>query len=235
MKHYILQIDTSTPVCSVALSLNGSTIGHTQADGDNMHAAFLTQLISDLLKECSLNLDQLSAIAVSKGPGSYTGLRIGVSVAKGLCYSLDCPLISVDSLHMLYEGFMTSEQSDSFHGDGLFCPMIDARRMEVYQAIFNSSGSLIRPTTAAIISLDSFDWIALNQDVFLFGSGADKFADLFRSKPHVHVVCGFQASASYLSRISHQCYLENQFEDLAYFEPFYLKDFVPTTPKKSLI
>ncbi|HZH54893.1 MAG TPA: tRNA (adenosine(37)-N6)-threonylcarbamoyltransferase complex dimerization subunit type 1 TsaB [Sphingobacteriaceae bacterium] len=232
MKKYILQIDTSTPICSVAISLDGMTVAQTQADGHNMHAAALTQLISDLLTASSLALNQLSAISVSKGPGSYTGLRIGISVAKGLCYALDYPLIAVDSLQMLCEGFRQSDYPQSLHEQHLLCPMIDARRREVYQAIFTSSGHLVQPTSAAIIDEYSFDWLISDQSIFLFGSGADKFADLFASDPKVHVVSGFPASATYLSHLSFQLFLEGRFEDLAYFEPFYLKDFVPTTPKK---
>jgi len=234
MKKYILQIDTSTPICSVAISLNGTTISRTQADGENRHAVALTPLISDLLDSLSLTVDQLAAIAVSKGPGSYTGLRIGISVAKGLCYALNCPLIAVDSLQMLCEGFRQSEYTQTLDENPLLCPMIDARRMEVYQAIFTSSGHLIHPTTAAIIDEHSFDWLTSDQSLYLFGSGANKFADLFQTRSNIHVVPAFPAAASYLSELSFKLFLEGRFEDLAYFEPFYLKDFVPTTPKKKL-
>lgn len=235
MEIIILQIDTSTPVCSVAISLNGTTVAQENAVGDNMHAASLTHLISNLLIKASLSFDLLSAVSVVKGPGSYTGLRIGVSVAKGLCYALNCPLISVDALRMLCDGFRAHAEFLSLDGGYLLCPMIDARRMEVYQAVFTSAGKLLHPTTAAIINQDSFDWLDQRQRVLLFGSGADKFTDLFHSHPKVQVFADFKASASYLSQISYQYYLVGQFEDLAYFEPFYLKDFVPTTPKKRMI
>lgn len=233
MSTFVLQIDTSTAVCSVALSCDGQTIASRQAEIPNAHAAELTIMIGVLMNEQQLNYSELSAVAVSKGPGSYTGLRIGVSTAKGICYAHDLPLIAIDSLLMLAEGFRYTTTIGK-NPSAWLCPMIDARRMEVYQAVYTTDLKIISPTVAAIIDDCSFDYLSPEQNIFLFGSGADKFEDLFRSNQLVHVVPGIAASASALSSLSYSAYKSKDYVDTAYFEPFYLKDFIPTTPKKKV-
>lgn len=225
----ILQIETATAVCSVALSDSGKTIYHIDVDEPNVHASKLTRLVEKVMSETGYSLNNLDAIAVSKGPGSYTGLRIGVSTAKGLCYGLEKPLIAVDSLLSLASGYVKTNQS--VPSNALLYPMIDARRREVYTAVYNQALQLKIPTGAEIIGEDFFNDISKNP-VILFGNGADKFANIFSSNDQITVVNGFQQSADYLSEPAFQAFNHSNFEDVAYFEPFYLKDFVPLAPKK---
>ncbi len=230
--HHILQIETATQVCSVALSTNGKTIAFRDINEPNIHASRLTLLIAEVLQEAGLGLGDLAAVAVSKGPGSYTGLRIGVSTAKGLCYATDLPLIGIDTLVGMAEGFK------EFHPDlsGRYtqlCPMIDARRMEVYLAIYNQTMHLKKPVSAVVIDAQSFNTLETGQRIALFGSGADKLKVLFSDNSQVDVISGFLNSASYLSRKAHQAFLTGEFVDVAYFEPYYLKDFVASTATPS--
>lgn len=226
----ILQIETATAVCSVALSSAGETLRHVDLDEPNIHASKLTRLIERVMDESGYQLQALDAIAVSKGPGSYTGLRIGVSTAKGLCYGLEKPLIAIDSLRSLVYGFR--KHQEKIPVNALLYPMIDARRREVYTAVYDSSLNLQVPTKAEIIDENFFDAIPESTPVILFGDGADKFIDTFSSKPNITVVKDFKQSAQYLSEPAFQAYDRSDFEDVAYFEPFYLKDFVPLTSKK---
>ena len=228
---YILQIDTATQVCSVALSRDGKTIARTDVDEPNVHASRLTLLISELMQSVDVSFGNLSAVAVSKGPGSYTGLRIGVSTAKGLCYALNLPLIAVDTLAAMAEGLVMSDGYTALKDEQLF-PMIDARRMEVYTATFDQHLVEVSPPQAVIIDEQSFDNLGAGCRAVLFGSGADKFTGLFEQVEHVKVLTGFKNSAANLSRFAHQDFLAGKFVDLAYFEPYYLKDFVATTPKQ---
>ena len=226
----ILQIDTATSVCSVALSRAGETIAVAELDEPNVHASKLTRLIEQVMKDASLQLSDLSAVAVSKGPGSYTGLRIGVSTAKGLCYGLEIPLIGIDSLHSLASGFL--DQNPVLPENALLYPMIDARRLEVYLSVFDKNLALKQPTKAQILDSTYFDDVAGDIPLFLFGDGADKFEELFAGGATIHIVPGFKQSAAFLSRLAYQAFQDSKFEDVAYFEPFYLKDFVPLKSKK---
>ena len=231
-KNYILSIETATTSCSVSLASHGEHIGTIVGDAPNLHAAKLTVFIEDLLKTSGLTMQQLSAISVSKGPGSYTGLRIGVSAAKGLSYALDIPLIGNGTLNALVAGYL--ESSTGFTNRTLLCPMIDARRREVYTAIFYANGKLFQPTQALIVDEHTFDaYLEQGYQLILFGSGADKFEETFRAHSQVRVSAGFDSFASYQDKIAYQAYQQGRFEDVAYFEPFYLKDFVATTPKRS--
>lgn len=227
---HILQIETATAVCSVALSSNGVTIAKAEIDSPNVHASKLTRLIEQVMHQCSLQLNQLDAVCVSKGPGSYTGLRIGVSTAKGLCYALEKPLIAVDSLHALANGFIF--MNPELPPDTLLYPMIDARRLEVYTAVYNSRGDLLNPTSAQILDADFFSGSGQAGPFVLFGDGADKFQDIFADDKRIKVVANFRQSAAHLTRLAYESFLISRFEDNAYFEPFYLKDFVPLQPKK---
>jgi len=228
----ILHIDTATSVCSVALSENGVLKAYRDHEEPNIHASKLTLLIDDLMREAGCEMGQLHAVAVSKGPGSYTGLRIGVSAAKGICFALDIPLLAVATLDALAEGFL-KEQGMGYSSNTLFCPMLDARRMEVYSAIYHQDKSLVAPTGARIIDEHAFEAYSASS-IVLFGEGANKLRELFEGHPFVQVVGGFRNSARYLVQEAADRYQREVFEDLAYFEPFYLKDFIPTTPKKRI-
>jgi tRNA threonylcarbamoyladenosine biosynthesis protein TsaB len=232
MNNLILQIDTSTTICSVALSENGETLAVIDLDEPNAHAAKLTVLIAEILTQTNRTMQDLSAVAVSMGPGSYTGLRIGVSTAKGLCYALDIPLIAINTLEALFLGY--KGQFDTTEGE-VYLPMIDARRMEVYTAVYDHNAALVKATSAEIIDADYFNELLSSYSrVHLFGSGADKFEDLFSSTDRVNILTGFNDSAAFLSTLAFDKFQRKEFEDIAYFEPFYLKDFLVTPAKKKV-
>ncbi|TKC09027.1 tRNA (adenosine(37)-N6)-threonylcarbamoyltransferase complex dimerization subunit type 1 TsaB [Pedobacter frigoris] len=223
----ILQIETATQVCSAALSKDGKTIAVKELMASNIHAGSLTLFIEEVMGMVGLQFSDLDAVAVSKGPGSYTGLRIGVSTAKGLCFALDKPLIGVDTLQMMAAGFMQSRPEY----EGAICSMIDARRMEVFTAVYNAKLDSIVDTSAKIIDEHSFAE-ELNSGVLMFiGDGAAKCKDVIRHENASFSGANFN-SASNMSALAYNAYSHSKFEDVAYFEPFYLKDFVLTTPKK---
>ncbi len=242
----ILCLETSTAVCSVALVDNSNVIALRESlDGQN-HAEKITIFINEVMKEANISYNELEAIAVSKGPGSYTGLRIGVSTAKGLCYAMEKPLIAIDTLAAMTEGFLDnnfdndhdtnikslpSSSSSSSSSSSIFCPMIDARRMEVYSAFFTGDMKKISETEALIIDESSFSDLKLNHHLYLFGDGADKLVSLFENEENITVIEKFHCSAAYMARLAEEAFKNNDFVDTAYFEPFYLKDFVPGIPK----
>lgn len=228
----ILCIETATMVCSVALCNETGTAMHLEAESGMTHASQLTVLIQRLMEECSVKPESLNAVAVSKGPGSYTGLRIGVSVAKGIAYGTGIPLIAVNTLESMCAGFIESQGISPDQGT-LLCPMIDARRMEVYNALFTSEGKMIRPTTADIIDSSSYSKELADNRMIFFGNGADKCSQVIMSD-NARFVTGFRLSASYLCLPSLDAFREKRFEDLAYFEPYYLKEFIATVPGKLL-
>ena len=223
----ILQIETATQVCSAAISQNGKTIALKEEMASNIHAGSLTLFIKSVMDTAGLKYEELDAIAVSKGPGSYTGLRIGVSTAKGLCFALDKPLIATDTLQMMAEGFATRYPENK----GLICSMIDARRMEVFTAVFDQQLKHISPVEAKIIDEQSFEELFKDQEVTFIGDGAAKCAEALRHEHARFSEVNFN-SASNMSRLAMEAFEAAKFEDVAYFEPFYLKDFVLTTPKK---
>lgn len=227
---YILQIETATPVCSVAIGKNGKTIAKVEADVPNLHASHLTVFIEQTLKSASITMADLHAVAISMGPGSYTGLRIGVSTAKGLCYALDIPLIAVNTLEAMVHGF--AAQTDKEQESYLWVPMIDARRMEVYMATYNTQLQCVAETAARVIDENSFKTVSGSQGYILFGSGADKFEMLFEGDDRVRVETGFRNKASFFDELAFRKFMQRAFEDVVYFEPYYLKDFIATTPKK---
>jgi tRNA threonylcarbamoyladenosine biosynthesis protein TsaB len=220
----ILHIETSTSVCSVSIADNGREIATEERNEQNIHASSITVFIDDVMKRALASYLDLSAVAVSKGPGSYTGLRIGVSAAKGLSYALDIPLIAVDTLYSMASGFLT-EQGEGLETDTLLCPMIDARRMEVYMAIFDDKLTYLEPVQAKILEADSFDKYLKNKKVTFLGNGAFKIKGLYQDHKNVSVV-EFQNSSRYLILPAYQRFIQQKFEDVAYFEPFYLKDFI---------
>ena len=229
----ILCLETSTAVCSVALVENGKVIALRESlDGQN-HAEKITIFIDEVMKEANVSYRDLDAVATSMGPGSYTGLRIGVSTAKGLCYAMEKPLIAVDTLAAMAYGFKDAEtqrRRDAESTD-ILCPMIDARRMEVYSAFFNEQLERISETNAIIIDENSFMEMKQNNHLYLFGDGADKFASLFENDENITVVEKFHCSAAYMAELADKAFKNNDFVDTAYFEPFYLKNFVPGMPK----
>lgn len=222
----ILQLETATPVCSVALSINGKTVAQKEETAHNIHAAKLTLFIEEVMGQAHLTFNDLDAVAVSKGPGSYTGLRIGVSTAKGLCFALDKPLIAINTLKMMAAGFL--QQNPGFKG--LICPMIDARRMEVFTGVYDGDLTEIEPTNAKIIDDNSFIDLLAQNDIAFIGNGAEKCQALINHTNAQFLSANFN-SATYMSSLANLAFMDNKFEDVAYFEPFYLKDFVFTTPK----
>lgn len=224
---YILNIETATQVCSVGLSLNGEMRALRESSEKNIHASMTTIFIEEVLKEEAIRYTDLSAMAVSKGPGSYTGLRIGISVAKGLCYSLDIPLIAVSTLQAMALGAtLTVDDHES-----LFCPMIDARRMEVYAAIFNAENEQVREVKPEIIEKDSFSSYLKDNSVYFFGNGAGKTKALLAHNPNAFYLDDILPSAKFMSPLVHRAYEQKDFADTAYFEPFYLKEFRPGIPR----
>jgi len=223
----ILQIETATQVCSAAISKDGKTIALKELMASNIHAGSLTLFIQEVMNIAGLKFTELDAVAVSKGPGSYTGLRIGVSTAKGLCYALDKPLIAIDTLQMMAEGYMNSHPDYN----GLICPMIDARRMEVFTAVFDPLLNNVLPTAALIIDEDSFKIQLASNVVTFIGDGASKCRSIISVEHSRFSEANYNSSAN-MSRLANKAFLSGKFEDVAYFEPFYLKDFVLTTPKK---
>ena len=216
----ILNIETSTKNCSVCL-YNGINVIAEQSllSEKYSHSETLTIFIQDLMRDANLSFSDIDAISVSKGPGSYTGLRIGVSTAKGLCYSLSIPLISIPTLQA-----MAYYISKSHLGYDLYCPMIDARRMEVFSAFYDSENKMIREAEADIIEKNSYKK-ELSKKVLFFGDGADKCRDVITSS-NAYFLEDIYPSAKNMVELSIKKYNNNDVEDIAYFEPFYLKDFV---------
>lgn len=220
---YILNIETATKNCSVALAKNGKTIVCKEiAEEGYSHAERLHVFIEEIIKEAGITLNDLSAIAVSQGPGSYTGLRIGVSAAKGLCYALDIPLIAVDTLQALASQVAIS--------NGLIIPMIDARRMEVYSAVFAPNLERKREVLAEIITDNSFE--NLQETLYFVGDCAEKCKSVLTKENYIFLDEIVYPSAKEMSLISFEKFKKSDTVDVAYFEPYYLKDFMITTPKK---
>lgn len=220
---YILNIETATRNCSVSIARDGEVIALKEvAESGYSHAEKLHVFIEEALLESRLRFSDIQAIAVSQGPGSYTGLRIGVSAAKGLCYALNIPLIAVETLQVLASQVQIN--------DGLIVPMIDARRMEVYSAVYNAQFQQIRGVEAQIIGENSF--AEYRQNLYFVGDCQSKCQEVLKAENHFFLSDIEFPSAKEMAKISYQKMTQNTFEDLAYFEPFYLKDFMVTTAKK---
>ena len=234
----ILNIETSTEVCSVNVSENGNLLFEKESREGLNHSELLTVFIEELFNENNLVINSLDAVAVSKGPGSYTGLRIGVSVAKGLCYALGKPLIGIGTLEAM--GIYTSQNAENYFPEAsteknlLFCPMIDARRMEVYTALYNTKGEVVEPVSAKIIDDNSFSTQLQDNKILFFGNGARKCKEAL-NHPNALFLGPEKASARFMQKLAVEKYNKNIFEDVAYFEPFYLKNFIATVPKNKLI
>jgi len=219
----ILNLETATKNCSVSISKDGETISLKEINtGGYSHSELLHSFIEEVLKESNFKLSNLDAVAVSKGPGSYTGLRIGVSTAKGLCFGNNIPLISIPTL----ESMATSQK-----GDYTLLPMLDARRMEVYACVFNSSLQEIRKTEAEIIDENSYAEFLEKGKVLFFGDGAEKCKEIIKHE-NAEFVDDIFPSAKDMAGISEEKFNRQDFEDTAYFEPFYLKDFIATKSLK---
>ena len=217
----ILCIETSLDYCSVSIIEDGKVIDSENINIKKSHSEFILILIKNLLKRIKISLNQLSAIAVSEGPGSYTGLRIGVSTAKGLCFSLDLPLLSVNSLDlMIYD----VKKKNLIESGSLLCPMIDARRMEVYTKIVKDDLIIIKDTHAKILSNNSFNSLLKFNKINFFGNGSTKFKKIIKSNNALFIEKIIPEAINF-DQIVHNKYLEGKFEDLINFEPNYLKEY----------
>lgn len=220
---YILNIETATTNCSVSLSKEGETFILKEDYGNGYsHAERLHVYIEDVLEEANLSLKDIDAIAISKGPGSYTGLRIGVSTAKGLCFAADKPLISISTLEAL--SYQVKAE------DGIIVPMLDARRMEVYSAVFDANHKQIRDVQAEVLDETSFADYLANGKVYFIGNGVEKTKTLI-NHPNAVFIEGKLPSANEMSVLAFDKYKKDDIEDVAYFEPYYLKDFIAIKPK----
>ncbi|GEC72943.1 tRNA threonylcarbamoyladenosine biosynthesis protein TsaB [Flavobacterium flevense] len=223
MNNYILNIETATKNCSVSIAQDGKTIICNQiAEEGYSHAERLHVFIEESIAAAGITFKDLVAVAVSQGPGSYTGLRIGVSSAKGLCYALEIPLIAVDTLQAL--------AAQATIENGLIVPMLDARRMEVYSAIFSNKLEVKRAILAEVITEDSFQ--EYDEILYFVGDCADKCKEVLTRSNFVFLEEIKYPSANEMSALSYAKFLKNDFADVAYFEPYYLKDFMITTSKK---
>jgi len=227
----ILGIETSTSVCSVAISRGDNILAFRESDGNNEHSALVTPYIAEVCAEVQISINKIDAVAVSMGPGSYTGLRIGVSTAKGLCFALEKPLIFVDTLKALAWQALQQLQPDESRGMGLLlCPMLDARRMEVFTAIYDWNLEMIGPIKAMIVDRESFEGYSA-KEIFIFGNGADKCKVSFQTKRNIHLIPDIETSAKAICQLAQSDFLLSNFTDLAYSEPFYLKDFIAGKPR----
>lgn len=223
----ILHIETATSVCSTALSVNGKCIAKKADYEGQSHAVKLPGFIEDMLAFCRHQDLKLDAIAVSSGPGSYTGLRIGYSEAKGLCYGFSIPLIAVRSLKIL----ASAAKNFVTESDAYLCPMIDARRMEVYTMMLDKNLNIFVQEEAKIVDENSFSEILNEHPVYFFGNGSDKCQTVI-SHPNAHFIPGIDPLAENMIELADSAFEAKQFADIAYSEPFYLKEFLATTPKK---
>ena len=225
----ILCLETATPVCSVALNDGCCTLALRETEGQNAHSEKITNFIREAMETAGVDYRQLDAVAVSKGPGSYTGLRIGVSTAKGVCYAADVPLMAIDTLEAMAHGMKEKLGSQLAEND-LLIPMIDARRMEVYAAVFDARLNKIEDTAALVIDENAFEDLRKDHRLWLFGDGAPKLSKVFENQTNITIIDGFKPSAAYMRNLADKALREHDFVDVAYFEPFYLKDFIAGKP-----
>ena len=226
----ILNIETATEICSVALAKDGKLIALKENTEGLKHASLLTVFIKEIFNESGISIKDLEAVAVSKGPGSYTGLRIGVSAAKGIAYAGNIPLIATSTLQALANGVSKQLNVDK---NTWLCPMIDARRMEVYTSFFDYENQKQKEISADIIDENSYSEILKDRSIIFFGNGAKKCKVALQS-PNAQFVDDALCSARDMIELSYNAFKNKKFEDVAYFEPFYLKDFVATVPRKNI-
>lgn len=231
----LLAIETSTQICSVALWSDGKLLAIEESDEKNVHSRLLSSMILKMLSENKVSKEMIDAVAVSMGPGSYTGLRIGVSVAKGLCYGWLKPLIAVDTMKALaavYQQSIIDYKKDP--ENILLCPMLDARRMEVYTALYDNSLNEKLPVEALVVDCSSFKELLTKQSIIFFGNGAAKCREVITSSNAVFVD-NVNPSASGVAFLAEELFQKDQFVDTAYFEPFYMKEFIAGKPSKKII
>ncbi len=228
----ILSIDSSTRGCSVAIHQNNILLASSELYTDRSSSAMLTVLVEQVTTNAGFVLTDLDAVAVAKGPGSYTGLRVAVSTAKGLCYALEKPLIGINTLEA-----MSLQVKRFFDSRTYFCPMIDARRMEVYTAVYNFEGDTILPTNALILDSNSFSELLEEHPVVFFGDGSSKFKTFVEAQSNALFLSDeIRPSARTIGLLAGESFKNQQFEEIISFEPYYLKDFMsPPTKKKSLL
>jgi tRNA threonylcarbamoyladenosine biosynthesis protein TsaB len=233
----ILHIETATDICSVSVSEKDQLLSLAESGPERSHATLLNSYIRQVCSESGKVPGELDAVSVSKGPGSYTGLRIGVSTAKGLAYALEIPLLATGTLdHMAYGAVERQEISSIIrkYGDQvLLCPMIDARRMEVYTALYTPDGTMTGDVSAVIVDRDSYRELLRGHHICFFGNGAEKCREVL-DHSNAHFIEGIRPSAAHMVIPAFNRYRERKFEDVAYFEPFYLKEFVATKPRKKV-
>lgn len=219
-------METSGPLCSVSIAVDGKLIAVSNGDGENDHAAQLTNLISQILQKNNFLIQNVDAIAVSGGPGSYTGLRIGTSTAKGICHALNIPLIAVNTLRSMAQG-IAKQYDPAF----LFCPVTDARRMEIFTAIYSGDGMEFLPPCAMIIDENSFLSFLSSHKIVFWGSGVNKVRATLKHENALFKVSHIHTAADLIPE-SYELWQKRQFADLNYFEPYYLKEVYTTTPVK---
>ena len=225
----ILNIETSTDVCSVAISDSGQVIFNKEDHSGPNHAVKLGVYVDEALDFLDSHGLPLEAVAVSCGPGSYTGLRIGVSMAKGICYGRGVKLIAVPTLELMAVPVLLGEHQEQ--EDALIVPMLDARRMEVYAEVLDRALRVVRPIQADIVDADTYKEYLDQHPVYFFGNGAAKCMETI-NHPNAHLVEGMEPLAKNMAPLAEKRFVEGKFEDVAYFVPFYLKDFVAKMPKK---
>ncbi|MBA2613711.1 MAG: tRNA (adenosine(37)-N6)-threonylcarbamoyltransferase complex dimerization subunit type 1 TsaB [Bacteroidetes bacterium] len=223
---FILNIETSTTVCSVSISQNGELLSCKEINNGYTHAENLHVFIKEVLHEVSLDISKLNAVAISKGPGSYTGLRIGVSAAKGLAYGLNIPLIALDTLQVMTNSALVKEAKGE-----AYCPMIDARRMEVYTAVYDNTLKQLKKTEALIVDENSIKHFSSFNKICFFGDGMQKCQEVLGQLKNAEFIDNIFPSAKNMCDLSYKKYKEEKFEDVAYLEPFYLKDFLIISKK----
>ncbi|BDD02820.1 tRNA (adenosine(37)-N6)-threonylcarbamoyltransferase complex dimerization subunit type 1 TsaB [Aureibacter tunicatorum] len=228
----ILSIESATNICSVALHREGQLLGREELFAEKSHSGMMTTVMGNVVTNCGFQLGDLSAVAVSEGPGSYTGLRIGTSSAKGLCYALNLPLIAVNTLHAMAKDVSSYILDES----AILRPMLDARRMEVYTLSCDSNAeTVIGDTKPVVVDESSFENDLSKAKVYFFGNGAEKCKPLFGEHENAFFIPDVNTSAHGVGLLAWEKFMKQEFVDLAYFEPFYLKEFHFTTPKKKLL
>ncbi|WP_045689546.1 tRNA (adenosine(37)-N6)-threonylcarbamoyltransferase complex dimerization subunit type 1 TsaB [Hymenobacter sp. AT01-02] len=230
MSTLLLSLETSSPICSIALHRmeTGALVGQSELRLEKSHSSHLSVLINQLLENSLHTLADLAAVAVSDGPGSYTGLRIGAAAAKGLCYALDIPLVAISTLQsMAHQVASVTARPEQF----LFCPMLDARRMEVYAALYQCTGAEVLAPAPLILDADTLAEQLAHQSLLFFGSGAAKFQALVAEHPRAGFLTGIEPSAVAVGALAVEAYRRQDFRSVAYYEPFYLKEVYTTTPK----
>ncbi|MBQ5395671.1 MAG: tRNA (adenosine(37)-N6)-threonylcarbamoyltransferase complex dimerization subunit type 1 TsaB [Alistipes sp.] len=231
----ILCIETGTDICSVGVARDGELVSLRESDEGRDHAKKVGVFVDELLRETGISPDELDAVAVGMGPGSYTGLRIGVSFAKGLCYGLGIPLVAVGSLDAMAAVAIEDNDAGILDVDNwenaVLCPMVDARRMEVYTRLFDAKGNALSDVTAEVVTEQTFADVRRERQLVMFGNGAAKCREVLPDATYINIT----PSARGLARLAEQRLSAGQTEDIAYFEPFYLKDFIVIPSKKKLL